>query len=69
MSGAINCLEYDDFEKSACKILPNRIIEAFKPEAFQIVGYPISVNDESELYKYVDPADASWSVPEAPMER
>jgi len=54
MSSAINYLEYDSFEQSACKILPNRVIEAFKPEAFQIVGYPISIKDELELYKYVD---------------
>lgn|GEM_PF-3659497 len=37
-----------------CKTLPNRIIEAFRPEAFQAVGYPVTVRDEIELFKYVD---------------
>jgi hypothetical protein len=54
INGAIKFSEYDRLEAEACKILPNRAIEAFKPEAFQIVGYPIYIKDELELCKYLD---------------
>jgi len=36
---------------------------------FELAVVLKKTQDWFELYKYVDPADASWSVPEAPMER
>ncbi len=46
--------EYDEFESRATRSLPNRIIEAYRPEAFSIVGYPTRVDSLLGLHRYVD---------------
>ena len=46
--------EYDQAEEDALLRLPNRIVEAFQPVHFQMVGYPTRIRQERELFKYID---------------
>ncbi len=46
--------EYNAIESNAIKGLPNRIIGAFQPVAFNLLGYPAHVKGEKELYKFID---------------
>ena len=46
--------QYDQIELSAKKDTSNRIIEAFQPEAFNMLGYPTKISSLSELWKFSD---------------
>jgi hypothetical protein len=45
---------YDLAEAQARKELPNRVIEAFAPAAFNVTSYPIHIDDPGELWRYID---------------
>lgn len=47
--------EYYDSQEAEGRIhLSNRVIEAFQPDVFNVLGYPTRVTDERELRRYVD---------------
>lgn len=50
----IGISEYNEAERKAIARIPNRIIQAFQPVLFQEVGYPFRVQNEYELFRYVD---------------
>ena len=50
----LSAQEYDAREAMACQALPNRVVEAFRPVTFGSFGYPVHVDDNEELWKYVD---------------
>lgn len=54
MTITIEVNQYDEFEQKAKRSYPNRIIEAFQPEAFKHVGYPTRIDSYSSLYRYAD---------------
>jgi len=45
---------YDAAEAAAADRLPNRIIQAFYPEMFQTLGYPMRVKSADQLWRYID---------------
>ena len=50
----LNLKRYNALEHSGMELLPNRVIEAFKPITFQHLGYPTNVNHDKELWKFSD---------------
>ena len=50
----IGVLDYDWAERVATREISNEAIRAFRPVAFERVGYPIRVTEEQELIRYVD---------------
>lgn len=46
--------EYNEKELEGKKDLPNRFLEVFQPSGFEKIGYPIRVNSDDELWKYID---------------
>jgi hypothetical protein len=50
----LSVASYDRAERQAVDSLPNRIIEACRPELFLKVGYPVEVASESGLSRFVD---------------
>ena len=53
-TGPLGAGEYDAAEARARARTANRIVESFQPVTFVQVGYPVRVEDESELWKFVD---------------
>jgi|GEM_PF-2288712 len=45
---------YDQAEQDALLIFGNRVIQAFYPEIFASLGYPMRVSNNSELWRYLD---------------
>lgn len=45
---------YDAAERAAAEKFPNRILQAFYPEMFMTLGYPIRVDRISQLWRYID---------------
>lgn len=41
-------------EKEGKKQLPNRFLESFQPEVFLNVGFPTRIEDDCEVYKFLD---------------
>ncbi len=54
MKNNLEVNQYDELEQKAIRRYPNRIIEAFQPEAFKHVGYPTKIDSYSSLYRYAD---------------
>lgn len=50
----LRLIDYRAGERAALAVKPNRIIEAFMPTHFAAVGYPIRVEAESSLHRYID---------------
>ena len=50
----ISIEEYNIAERQAAKFCTNRKIEAFMPTAYAFTGYPVTIDDESVLHKYLD---------------
>lgn len=46
--------EYNIKEKEGKQALSNRFIEAFQPELFEKIGFPTRIEDEKEVYKFLD---------------
>lgn len=45
---------YDAAEAAASGRFPNRIVQAFYPEMFQTLGYPMRVKSADQLWRYID---------------
>ena len=45
---------YNNCEKEAICMLPNRVEQAFQPTTFYNAGYPTRIETEQDLWKYVD---------------
>ena len=45
---------YDLLEKEGMASLPNRFVEAFKPETFERIGFSVKIYQEKEIVKYID---------------
>jgi hypothetical protein len=45
---------YDAAETAASDRFPNRIVQAFSPEMFQTLGYPMRVKRADQLWRYID---------------
>lgn len=45
---------YDTAEMAAADRFSNRIVQAFSPEMFQAVGYPMRVKRADQLWRYID---------------
>lgn len=45
---------YDAAEVTASEQFPNRIVQAFHPEMFQTLGYPMRVTRADQLWRYID---------------
>lgn len=52
--GALDINQYNAIEKNALEKLPNRVLSAFGVFLFARVGYPLSVNSNPEVEKYID---------------
>ena len=46
--------DYDREESKAQAFMPNRVIEAYRPEAFLQKGYPSRIAQSTELYRFAD---------------
>lgn len=46
--------DYNRTEAAAKLFMPNRVIEAYQPEAFSSKGYPMRISGSGELIRYVD---------------
>ena len=46
--------EYNALEREGKKGLSNRFLEAFQPEFFSNVGFPTRIEDDKEVYKFLD---------------
>jgi hypothetical protein len=51
---SLTVAEYNRAEAAAEVELPNRLIQACRPELFATVGYPSRVADDRALFRYVD---------------
>jgi hypothetical protein len=45
---------YDTAEAAAADRFSNRIVQAFYPEMFQTLGYPMRVKRDGQLWRYID---------------
>lgn len=46
--------EYNALEREGKKELSNRFLEAFQPELFLNAGFPTRIEDNNEVYKFLD---------------
>ena len=50
----LTAAKYNSSEKEGKRYLPNRFLEAFQPITFDKVGYPSRIENEVEVYRYLD---------------
>jgi hypothetical protein len=52
--GLLDVEVYDFAEAAAADRYSNRVVQAFYPEMFQTLGYPMRVKSSSQLWRYID---------------